>query len=70
MVELVASWITGHCHLSSNIGVGISEGCFITSVGRSAHLAYHVHKNGRETSIINHQSLSHLKLPITKSMNE
>ena len=36
-------------HLSLNIGVGISEGCFIFD---SAHLAYHVHKSGRSTSII------------------
>jgi len=26
--------------------------CFITFEGRSAHLAYHVHKSGRKTSII------------------
>ena len=27
--------------------------CFITFGGRSAHLAYHMHKSGRKTSIIN-----------------
>ena len=29
LVQLVAHWITDHYHLSSNLGVGISEGCFI-----------------------------------------
>ena len=58
MVWLVALWITDHYHLSSNLGVGISEGCFVfdfaslTFTGRSARLAYHVHKGGRKTSVI------------------
>jgi len=48
-----------HCHPCSNLGVGISEGCFIfdfvsfiTFGGRSAHLAYYVYKSGRKTTII------------------
>ena len=28
VVQPVARWITVHYHLSSNLGVGISEGCF------------------------------------------
>ena len=48
----VACWITDHYHPCSILGVGISEGCFITFGGRSVHLAYHVHKSGRKTSII------------------
>jgi len=36
------------------IGMGISEGCFITSGGCSVHLAYHVHKSGHNTSINHH----------------
>ena len=29
VVQLVACWTTDHHHLSQNLGVGISEGCFI-----------------------------------------
>ena len=45
----VACWITDHYHLCSNLGVGIR---FISIGGRSAHLAYHVHKSRRKTPII------------------
>ena len=52
----VACWTTDHYHPCSNPGVDISEGCFVFDFtpfrGRSAHLAYHVHKSGRKTSII------------------
>ena len=52
----VAGWITDYCHPYTNLGVGISEGCFtlrfITFGGHSAHLAYHVYKSCRKTSII------------------
>jgi len=54
----VACWTTDHYHPCSNPGVGISECCFVLSLrlitfgGRSANLAYLVHKSGRETSII------------------
>ena len=57
----VACWTTDHYHPCSNIGVGISEGCFVITLGgRSAHLAYPVHKGGRKTSINHHfiQSVS------------
>ena len=47
----VACCTTDHYHPCSNLRVGISEGCFIFG-SRSAHLAYHVHKSGRKTSII------------------
>ena len=49
------AWSTDHYHLSSNLGVGISEGCFIfdfASLPSEVHLAYHVHKSGRKTSFI------------------
>ena len=29
VVRLIVSWTTDHYHLSSNLGVGISEGCVI-----------------------------------------
>ena len=52
----VACWTTDH-YPCSNPGMGISEGCLslrlITFRGRSAHLAYLVHKSGRK-----HQSSS------------
>ena len=39
--------------------------CFITFRGRSAHLAYHVHKSGRKTSIIALQSfINHAFIPV------
>ena len=53
LVRLVACWITDRYHLSVNLGMGISDGCFIfvfasfTLGGRSAPLAYHVHNAGR-----------------------
>jgi len=58
VVYLVARWTTDHYHLSSNVGVDISEWCFIfrlrfiTFGGRSSHLACHVHTSGRKTSIV------------------
>ena len=63
MVELVARWTTDHYHLSSNLGVGISEGGFFYDFasfpfgGRSAHLAYHVHKSGRKILVVNHHRI-------------
>ena len=58
----VACWVTDHYHPCSNLGVGISEGCFIfdfaslpLEVARpilSAYLAYRVHKSGLKLSII------------------
>jgi len=53
----VAGWTTYHYHLCLNPGMGISEGCFITFGGRSAHLAYHVHKSGHKTSIVHHHQM-------------
>ena len=47
----VAWWVTDHYHPGSNLGVSISEGCFIFG-GRSFHLACRVHKSGRKTQII------------------
>ena len=48
----VACWITDHYQLCSNLSMGICEGCFIfTSL--HYHLAYHVHKSGHKTPIIN-----------------
>ena len=54
----VSCGTTYHYHPCSNLCVGISEGwfiflTFITFGGRSAHLAYRVHKSGRKTPIIN-----------------
>ena len=43
---MVECWTTDHYHLSTNIGVCISEGC------RSDHLVYLVHKSGRKTLIV------------------
>jgi len=54
----VAWWTTNHYHPCANLGVGISEGCFIFDFASlpleiaRPHLAYHVHKTGRKTSII------------------
>ena len=51
----VVCLVTDLNHLSSNLGVGMSEDCFIlhlrliTFGGRPAHLASHVHKSGRKT---------------------
>jgi len=55
----VACWSTDHYHPCSNLGVGISEGCFVfhfASLPLEARLGPFnlpcVHKNGRKTSII------------------
>jgi len=57
-IVMIARWITNNNHLSSNLGVGISEGCFIFDL---ASLPLEVarlieptmcKKNGRRTSII------------------
>ena len=51
VVYFVALLITDHYHLSSNLVVGMSEGCFIFYFA-SIPFVYHVHKSGRKTSII------------------
>ena len=53
----VACRTTYHYHPCSNLGVSISEGCFIFDFASlplelAAHLAYLVPKSGRKTSII------------------
>jgi len=54
----VACSTTDHYHSCSNLGVGISEGCFISDFASlplgvaRAHLAYRVHKSGHTTPII------------------
>jgi len=43
VVKLLARWTAYHYHLSSNLVVGISEGCFVfeyASLPLQAHLAY------------------------------
>ena len=55
---MVVCWPTYHYHLGTNFGLGISEKVFhfwlrfFTFGGRSAHLAYHMHKNSHKTPII------------------
>ena len=53
---LTGSWITDHYHLSLNLSVDIADfhlwPCFVTFGDRSPHLAYHMLKSGRKTSII------------------
>jgi len=65
----VACWTTAHYHPCSNPGVGHIWRLFrlwlrlITFGSRSAHLAYHVHKSGRKTSIIiNHHQIMETKI--------
>ena len=58
VIQLVARWTTYHYHLSSDLGVGISEGCFIFDFASVpldfARPIYLLDKGGRKTSIINH----------------
>jgi len=58
----VARWITDHCHPGSNLGVGISEGCFIFDFD-SLPLKVAQHKSGRKTSLscIFHHLISYFR---------
>ena len=70
---MLARWTTDHYHLSLNLG--ISEGCFIfllrfiTFGGLWAHLAYHLHKSGRKTSIITMLHVEPVKLSWLSNWN-
>jgi len=63
----VACWTTDHYHPCSNLGVGISEGCFVFDFASLPlevawhQLAYLVHKSGLKTPIIN-QSIVQFQL--------
>jgi len=63
----VGCWTTDHYYMCSNLSMGTSEGCFITFGGRSAHLAYHMHKSGSKTSSILSVSLAWHPLSHTQS---